>query len=75
MKRSLKLCSHFPSTAKRICPPKQPAFLDGTRLFSTSLRKLYADVVDTKDAQDTRERVVILGSGWAGKLGETLRNT
>jgi len=65
MKRSLRLCSHFPRTAKRSCPQRQLASIDGTRPFATSLRKLYADVTDTKD---NREKVVILGSGWAGKL-------
>ncbi|KAK5937106.1 hypothetical protein PMZ80_010646 [Knufia obscura] len=64
MKRSLKLCSHFPRIAgKRACSQKQHILPDSTRSFATSLRRLYADVADTKDS---RERVVILGSGWAG---------
>lgn len=36
-----------------------------SRAFSASIRRCYAEVVDQNDG---RERVVVLGSGWAGEF-------
>lgn len=63
MKRSLRLASQLSKSTRASSLRRQPTGREQRRLFVTSPTRLHADVTDAKDQ---RERVVVLGSGWAG---------